>query len=126
MERALREGGTPYQPVLDELDLVSDCGNTLRSLDNLRLVADHLGQPVSRVEIGPGGGTLVTFGTDQSILIGGFRVGYSGQGPGGLALFLEEQGFGEYFELDRKIIDLPEDFVGVLVDRTGFFAGSTC
>ena len=54
MKQAFREGETVYQPVLDDLELVPEGGNTLRSLDNLRLVADRLGRPVSRVKIGPG------------------------------------------------------------------------
>lgn len=59
----------------------------------------------------------MTFGMDQSILVGGFHVGYSGQGPGGLALFLEEQGFGEHSELVMKIVELSDDFQGMLMSR---------
>ena len=35
----------------------------------------------------------------------------------GLALFMEEQGFGEYWELEKKLAGLERDSQGTLVSR---------
>lgn len=119
MRRAFEEGLENYIPTAGGHEMSEEGGVTRVSLDNLRELVELIGTPPALLEVGPRQGMLVSWsgvGAD-AYLATGFSIGYSGEGPNGLAEFAAECGWGDRWEILKEIAALPMEFRGVLFPR---------
>ena len=118
MREAWEAGVEWYQPTCGTLKLQEEGGTTQRSIENLDLLVDHMGD-IQLVRIGPNQGALFIWDSHVSYLATGFSIGYMGEGPSGFAKLLESQDVGDWGEIRHVLSALDPTFEGLLYDRQG-------
>jgi len=119
MQRLFENGVEHYQP-RNHLGMrfEEESGVTSISLKNLGQLCERLVHP-HKISVGKNCGVLGEWlfaggWESASYLATGFGIGYGGTGPCGLAKFGEACGFGEYEQLKRQVVNLPQNWQGEL------------
>ncbi len=115
MRNEFNVGTENYIPMIRGIPLQEEGGITVNSYNNLQEVISSYGRPY-KVEAGPNGGILFSFGSSIQptayYLSTGFSLGYRGEGPTGLARILETCGYGTLEQLRSKIAALDAEYEG--------------
>ena len=109
-----------YTPTLGGAPMQREGGNTKCSMDNIREIAEELGAPLY-VRSHEGRQFRWQFPGSEWYVALGFGLGYTGEGPAGLAELLVEFDTEPYVDIltatrqmRRFIRGLPRDFTGVV------------